>query len=179
MSWRVILKALKCLKHGWKFQSFMMNNKYETLLILTFTGNMCVRNQTKIMQRWPRQLPRLLDANSPQRVCPSVTVGGLIRGPAATRRLQLRWKSLNAFWFLMLCYNVMLYNLGLLWWSQKSLCLHQCWRSGVYRRLDRKQICRKISCINRGVCDLELYLNSIFAHIFLDMARRERFCGWR
>ena len=124
----------------------MMNNKYETLLILTFTGNMCVRNQTKIMQRWPRQLPRLQDASSPQRVCPSVTVGGLIRGQAATRRLQLRWKSLNAFW----CCNVLLYNLGLLWWSQKSLCLHQCWRSGVYRRLDRKQICRKISCINRG-----------------------------
>ena len=95
---RAVQVLRKCLKHGWKFQSFMMNNKYETLLILTFTGNMCVRNQTKIMQRWPRQLPRLLDASSPQRVCPSVTVGGLIRGPAATRRLQLRWKSLNAFW---------------------------------------------------------------------------------
>ena len=68
----------------------MMNNKYETLLILNITGNMCVRNQTKIMQLWPRQLPRLLDASSRQRVCQSVRVGGLIRGQVATRRLQLR-----------------------------------------------------------------------------------------
>ena len=35
----------------------------------------------------------------------------------------------------------------------------------------------KLAASTEVVCDFELYLNSMFAHKFLDMARRERFCG--